>query len=242
MVDTDETIIRTNPDPTKLTTDAVALLKAQLLELFQAELAMRDQRLDQMDKAVVLVREAGERIPGHMKEEVGHLKNLHNEKFASIDTQFRERDTRVSEAASTSKVAVDAALSAQKEAVEKQNTANQLAIAKSEAAVTKQIDALVALIATAGKASDDKVSDIKERITRTEEQLVTRPEVSALNDRLTGIEQRTIGVSSQTVEHRQVASAERSNNANTAQVIGIAFAALIGISSIIITISVALTR
>jgi len=65
-------------------------------------------------------------------------------------------------------VAVDAALQAAKEAVGEQNKSSALAIAKSETSTTKQIDQLVAQIASQTKNFDDKIGDVKERLTRIE--------------------------------------------------------------------------
>ncbi len=63
---------------------------------------------------------------------------------------------------------MDAALQAAKEAVGEQNKSSALAIAKSEAATTKQIDQLAGVIQTMTKAFDDKVGDVKDRLTRIE--------------------------------------------------------------------------
>src|SRR4030095_3859037 len=53
-------------------------------------------------------------------------------------------------------------------AVGEQNKSSALAIAKSEAATTKQIDQLSVLIQTMTKAFDDKISDLKDRFNRLE--------------------------------------------------------------------------
>ena len=95
-----------------------------------------------------------------------NLKTLHQEKFDSIATQFQERDTRTEQTSRDSKVAVDAALQAAKEAVGEQNKSNALAIAKSEATFTKQIDQIGVLVTSMGKGFDDKVDDIKSRLRR----------------------------------------------------------------------------
>ena len=90
------------------------------------------------------------------------------EKFRSIEVQFKERDTRTEQTSRDSKVAVDAALSAQVKSVDAQNISNSLAISKSEAGFTKQIDQIGALIQATGKATDDKIDDIKTRLNSIE--------------------------------------------------------------------------
>jgi hypothetical protein len=89
---------------------------------------------------------------------------VHAEKFNSIQTQFRERDTRAEQTSKDSKTAVDAALQAAKEAVGEQNKSSALAISKSEIAVTKQIDQIYTLIAAANKTTDEKINDLKSRL------------------------------------------------------------------------------
>lgn len=88
------------------------------------------------------------------------------ERFRGIEVQFNERDKRTDQTARDSKVAVDAAFSAAKEAVAEQNKSSALAIAKSEAGTTKQIDQMQALIGAVSKALEDKINDVKERVAR----------------------------------------------------------------------------
>ena len=99
---------------------------------------------------------------------MGHLRTEHEEKFKSIATQFTERDIRTEQTARDSKVAVDAALQAQKEAAGAQNESNAASISKSEAAFTKQIDQIGVIINTTTKGTDEKIEDIKTRITQIE--------------------------------------------------------------------------
>lgn len=98
------------PDPTKLTTDAVAFAKSELKEVIDIQLRA--------------------------------LRELHEEKFAGVKTEFVMRD-----------IALAAAFKAAEAAVTSQNQSNTLAIDKAGAAVTKQIDSL-----------DEKIDDLKERI------------------------------------------------------------------------------
>jgi hypothetical protein len=94
-----------------------------------------------------------------------------------VQQQFGERDIRAEQAIVSARLAVDAALQAQKEAAGAQNESNNAAAAKSEALFMKQIDSLGALFAkqvdglytllssnTAGL--NDKIDDLKGRLDR----------------------------------------------------------------------------
>lgn len=127
-----------------------------------------ETRLDGMDKAIELLQATADKFPARMDEKIDAATGVHEEKFRSIQTQFTERDVRTEQTSRDSKVAVDAALQAAKEAVAEQNRSSALSITKSESATGKQIDQLVALIQSNTKAVDDKFDDIKERLTRIE--------------------------------------------------------------------------
>jgi hypothetical protein len=177
-------------DPTWLTTK-------QLLRELSLLKDIIFTRLDGMDRAIVLNNDNVNRVPNDVDRAVTHLKSLiegrinaidkatellpnqvsekinaleavHNERFTSIQLQFKERDVRTEQSTRDSKTAVDAALQAAKEAVNEQNKSSSLAISKSENTTVKQIDQMGLLIATQAKAFEDKVTDLKERLTRIE--------------------------------------------------------------------------
>lgn len=160
------------PDPSVLTTEQLQRGLATLREIIET-------RLDGGDKAVKLLQDSADKLPAFVEEQISHLKELHGEKFNSIQTQFKERDTRAEQMGANDKVAVGTAFSAAKEAVgaalqaakeanSEQNKSNTQAISKSEAATMKQIDGIGTLIITTNKASDEKIAGLKERLDRGE--------------------------------------------------------------------------
>ncbi len=175
--------IRPIPDPTRLTTEQLNREIASLREILIAgQLALKEiieTRMAGNDRAITLLQATADKFPGWVDEKIHALKDVHEqrfvaltdttaEKFLSIQTQFAERDVRTAQAAGAVKIAVDAALQAQKEAATETNKSSTAAITKSEAATTKQIDQLGDLIRTTTKGSDDKFTDVKERLTRIE--------------------------------------------------------------------------
>jgi hypothetical protein len=160
------------PDPTKLTTDAVNAATEQwrrdLLEAEHLSAAKREAitaRIDAMEKATEIRLKSAEGIPERTALLVGNLEVLHDEKFRSIDLQFRERDIRTDQAATASKQALDAALLAAKELVGQQNSANVEAATKAETNFTKQIDQTSVLISTLEKALTDRISNLDGALT-----------------------------------------------------------------------------
>ena len=157
----DQAIWTPRPDPTVLTTDQVRREIQMLRDVLETRLAGSD-------KAIELLQASTDKFPTFVKNAVNELKELHEEKFRSIAVQFVERDTRTEQTSRDSKVAVDAALQAAKEAVGEQNKSSALAIAKSEASTTKQIDQITVLIQSTAKGTDDKIDDLKTRMTAME--------------------------------------------------------------------------
>ena len=149
------------PDPTVLTTQALMREITGLREILETKAAgdrgIIEARLKGMDRAVELLQAIADRMPTDIQGRVEDLERLHEEKFRSIQVQFSERDTRAEQTSRDSKVAVDAALQAAKEAVGKQNEASDRSIQKSETATTKQID-----------QQGLRIDDLKERLTRIE--------------------------------------------------------------------------
>jgi cobalamin biosynthesis Mg chelatase CobN len=166
-------------DPTLLTTRQILHEIENLKELIFTKLesghaehaliqAVVETRLDGMDKATVLLQGMADKLLVTIDTKITALREVHNEKFSSIKNQFTEMDVRTERSSKDNNVAVGAAFSAAKEAVGEQNKSSALAIAKSEAATGKQIEQLQQLIVSGNKALDDKLNDVKERLTRVE--------------------------------------------------------------------------
>lgn len=127
------------PDPTVLTTEQLLRAIAAERDFVVGQLAIRDERLAGIDEATKLRLTAVSGTSNEIDVKVGRLKDVHDEKFRSIETQFKERDIRAEREARDNKVAVDAAFAAQKEAAAKQDEANAKAIDKSEKATAETI-------------------------------------------------------------------------------------------------------
>jgi hypothetical protein len=132
----DELRSHPDPDPTLLTTE----------QLLRAIASLRLESKGWVD-ALQLLLEA----------KIAGKDHYYDEKFTSIQTQFQERDIRTDQTASQVKLAVDAALQAQKEAAGEQAKSFSAATTKSETAMNRQIEGL-----------DGKITDVKDRLNRVE--------------------------------------------------------------------------
>ena len=161
-----------NPDPSDLTLSMVYHEISNLRQLLEA-------RLDGIDRATEVFQQNLTRVPTEVDKQVLRLRELHDERFSAakearnglaegIQKQFDERDIRSKASELSAQVAVSAALQAQKEAAAAQNDSNAAAISKSEVATTKQIDGILALLASNTKAIDEKISSTVARLDRSE--------------------------------------------------------------------------
>lgn len=152
------------PDPTALTAAAVTAATDQLRREMQALREIISARIDGADSDRHRIHEdvkaqlrLGEVAIGHLKDlmetKIERLAAITSEKFAGVNSQFEERDTRTDQRAGDTKLAVDAAFAAAKEAT-----------AKIETGFTKQIDAMSDQIDTKTRNSEDKISDLKDRL------------------------------------------------------------------------------
>lgn len=184
------------PDPTVLTTQQMLREVSVLKELVEAQVHAVDrvveQRFNGMDRALSLLQAKADKVPSETDVAVGNLQSLHEARFHQIDVQFSERDTRATQTATDIKSAVDAALKAASSAVELQNRSNQEAIAKQEIAFTKQIDQIANSILQINKTIDDRLGDVKDRITAVETSQKAIGDINDLRARITAVETRAI--------------------------------------------------
>jgi hypothetical protein len=148
------------PDPTDLTTKALADLKTVLIELFEARLETVKRKAD------------------HLEFEVYNrpLITLVDEKFKAVSEQFAARDA-----------ALAAALLAQKSLVDNQNNSNLAAADKTEKSFIEQLKGIQALLVQQDKASTDKIGDLKDRLATSEATLAARLTVIEAESRGSGI-------------------------------------------------------
>lgn len=167
------------PGPSAFSHDAIARSAQAERDYVDGQIATLAERFRGMDLATALLSETVNRTPTAIQLAVSQLRELSeakfdqagrvsDEKFASIETQFRERDTRQERESRDNKVAVDAAFAAQKEAAAKQDESNAKAIDKSEKSTTDSIIKGQDLSRTTTDALNDKLDDLKSRMDRYE--------------------------------------------------------------------------
>lgn len=174
-------------DPTILTTQQLWREIASLKELLLTHIS-------RIDKAVIVAHEDSVRLPTEVQEAVSSLKYLHeekfnsvekevmnrrilvnkqiedidilmNQKFAGVEKQFQERDIRIEQI-------IEGATAIANSRFE----SSEKAIVKSEASILKQIDQQSTNISDIRQTLDDKINDVKDRLTKIEGQGLGRIE------------------------------------------------------------------
>jgi len=123
------------PDPTKLTLEVVALAKKEIEKLFDTKITSLDDDIERIEKLIT-------QLPGLENSKRDRLRELMEQKFIGVATEFTMRD-----------IALAAAFKAAEAQYAQQQASNALAADKLSVAFTKQIDSL-----------DAKIDDLKERI------------------------------------------------------------------------------
>lgn len=149
------------PDPTTRTTE-------QLYREIQTLKELLDARLKGNEREIRLLQEHIGQLPSieAIAESVKALQLIavHEEKFRSVGLQFIERDTRIEQTNRDAKSAFEAALRTAKEASWEQNKSSTIASAKSDAAMTKQLDQIGITIQAMERGQSEKIDDLKSRI------------------------------------------------------------------------------
>ena len=156
------------PDPTILTTQQIDRGLAAERDYVNAQLDVLRQRFSDTDRATQVLEETVNRLPTDVQTAVLHVRELADEKHASIAQQFHERDIRSERESRDNKVAVEAAFAAQKEAAHEQNKSNTLAIDKSERATAETLNKQADLFRSATDALHAQIADLKERVAQAE--------------------------------------------------------------------------
>ncbi len=158
------------PDPTLLTTQNLLREIAALRELLQTQIKAVELRVDRNDALIAKhgaeIESGTDHLRRFLEEKIAKLDAVCLEKFTGVAAQFSERDTRTDQRAGDTKLAVDAAFAAAKEAT-----------AKIEAGFTKQIDGMTQIIDTKTRNIEGNLSDLKERMTAIESRSGTTVDV-----------------------------------------------------------------
>ena len=138
------------PDPTTLTTEQLRREITALREILETRfaglekvLALAQAHLDTQHAAIITGVSSTERL---IDAKLNAQREVANERFSAIEMQFQ----------------------AQKEAAVAQNDSNAIAIGKSEAAFSKQLDQHGVLLQTMEQSVIDKITDIRSRLDRGE--------------------------------------------------------------------------
>jgi hypothetical protein len=153
------------PDPTVLSTQAIAKAVESLTMYIDGQLSIRDERMRGIDTATTLRLKELDTMPGWVDEKVAHLQALMDGQFTAVQQQFNLNKLALDAALQASKEAVAAALAAQVSAAAKQDEANQKAIDKSELATAKTISVNQELATARLDALVKGLDEVKSRTT-----------------------------------------------------------------------------
>ena len=199
------------PDPSTLTT-------AQLLREIEILRGSIDDKVEARQREMLVAQELSEaKLRGEIE--------LTAQRFDAFTGQLELIERQRVEQKSDTKAAVDAALIAQKEAVQEQTIASGLSIAKSEAATAKQLDQQSVTFTTAISGVTKNSSDQKDAFNVSIADLKER--LGALDLKVGGIESNKQGAQETRVEHRATNTQMIAIAAIIASVLGGLFVAII---------------
>lgn len=149
------------PDPTVLTTIQTDQKIASLREIIET-------RMDGADKALVLLQKNHDTIPVMMEKQAEQRDKLNNEKFSGIQRQIDQIGILAKAIEEANKIAIGAALAAQKEAVSIQNANINQAVSKLEGTMAEQSKSNQAITNTKIDSLTANVNTINGRLDKTE--------------------------------------------------------------------------
>jgi chromosome segregation ATPase len=126
------------------------------------------QRLDGMDRAIELFQKFTDQTPQFVRDQVTHLRELHEAGFESIRTQFTLLKQATEQLDLANKTAIAAALQAQKESAGETQKSSQAAIAKSENSTAEAIKALTSTFNSSIADVRRQADELKSRLDRGE--------------------------------------------------------------------------
>jgi len=158
-----------------LTMDLVRGEVTGVKDYFNTRLAAMDKAQSLFEMNLMRVPSDTEKYIAQLKElflehfkaldnAIDNLRDLSWERFASVQTQFTERDERVKQTATDTKTSIDAALQAAEKAIDKQNISTFAANGKAEQNFTKQIDGLTTLLQAETRTLHEKVNETKQSL------------------------------------------------------------------------------
>ena len=127
------------PDPTLLTTQQLLREIGTVRELFDARLAA-------VDRSISVLQSGIDRVVSQVSSEVGQLRDLHSERFKSIEVRFIERDKWI----------------------EQHALANGNTISEMKLNFSKQIDQGTQLLQEVRRSTETQISDLKSRVDKAE--------------------------------------------------------------------------
>ena len=172
------------PDPTMLTTEQIVRGDKAERDYVDGRIAVIEERLRGIDTATIVLNNIVTKVPTEVQKEVTHLRELMDEKFSSVGTQFDERDTRTERESRDNEIRVNAAFAAADKAADERNKSNGLAIDKAQASTSEALSKLTDLFRASIQGQSDKTDDLKDRI-------------SELSDRVGRIESVKVGATEQ---------------------------------------------
>lgn len=167
------------PDPTLLTTEAVARATetflreiAALRELHDKDMgslrAIIEARLDAMNERHVAGQDVAVRVRGEVEEKISHARELAAARFAALDQSLAARDKQADDRAAAASLALTTALASARELVETRAASTAEAAGKYEKSITAQLGQIAEVASLNRQQLEDKINAVKERLDRGE--------------------------------------------------------------------------